>query len=862
MIDTTDMTNSATSAAAGTPFVLALTDPRATNAAQTGGKGASLARMAGVLPVPDGFIVTSAAHEMVLAPHADTLALALSGDDASARTARAQALTASMVLPHAVADAVRSALRTLDGPLAVRSSAIWEDLPGAAFAGQHDTVLGVRGVEAVLTAIRQCYASLWHEHALRYRDRLGLDSRQARMAVVVQRMVDVRQTDQAGVAFSADPIRGDLDAVLINAAPGLGETVVSGEFPVDEFRVVSTGSTAVSEVEATPQSTPTALVMTDDGTERVPVPDPDTACLTDEAALEVADLALAAARYAGFPQDIEWARVDGQVLLLQSRPITTFPERWTRDESAERFPAVMTPLTWDLIERGFHLSLEHSLELMGRPRFGGRWFARFGAYVYGNQNAVRIYADAMPLSLDSVDDLRGALGGILDKFGWMLELPERWWIDLDTYLLELGRLEGTDLERLDEAELWGHVRRISAVGTSYFRPNIAISLAQRTLYAGLQALARLAAGSEDEGDALFHDLLAGVVTRTAHVNAELAELGREFAQVPGLAADLREAVLAGDEARALRLLDHELRERFDRFLARHGHRELDIDAYQPTWGESPLVVLDQLAQLAESPDVDHLARAVSGRGRAIAARERLLAAVPDDLRHLADEVVRLARTYTELDDVEHYETTRMTPVLRRGLRALGDRLVDRGVLDATDDLYFATAEAMDAAAASGQWDAVTAVVAENRREYDEARDRTPAWVWGEDDRRLRSEERASRSPEDPLTGLPGSPGQVTAPAFVVHGPADMPSFPRGAILVARTTSPAWTSLFHRAAGVITESGGPLSHGAVTARELGLPAVMGVRGAFEALAHGPVVTVDGTRGTVALDDSGDEVQQRT
>lgn len=842
------------------PLVLALTDPRATDPALTGGKGASLARMAGALPVPDGFVLTAAAHDALLAPHADALADTLAGDDPAQRASRARLLTESLPLPDALTEAVRSALRTLPAdPVAVRSSAIWEDLPGAAFAGQHDTVLGVRGEEAVLGAVRRCYASLWHEHALRYRDRLGLDSRQARMAVVVQRMVDVRETDQAGVAFSADPIRGDLDAVLINAAPGLGETVVSGEFPVDEFRVVSTGSATVSEVEATPQPTPTALVMTADGTERVPVRDPHASCLTDEAAREVADLALAAARFAGFPQDIEWARVDGQTLLLQSRPITTFPERWTRDESAERFPAVMTPLTWDLIERGFHLSLEHSLELMGRPRFGGRWFARFGAYVYGNQNAVRIYADAMPLSLDSVDDLRGALGGILDKFGWMLELPERWWIDLDTYLLELGRLEGTDLERLDEAELWGHVRRISAVGTSYFRPNIAISLAQRTLYAGLRALARLAAGNEDEGDALFHDLLAGVVTRTAHVNAELAELGREFAQVPGLAADLRDAVLADDEARALRLVDTELRERFDRFLARHGHRELDIDAYQPTWGESPLVVLDQLAQLAESPEVDHLARAVSGRGRAIAARERLLAAVPDDLRHLADEVVRLARTYTELDDVEHYETTRMTPVLRRGLRALGDRLLDRGVLDGTDDLYFATAEAMDAAAASGQWDSITAVVAENRREYDEARDRTPAWVWGEDERGLTSEERAN---DGTLTGLPGSPGQVTAPAFVVHGPADMPSFPRGAILVARTTSPAWTSLFHRAAGVITESGGPLSHGAVTARELGLPAVMGVRGALEALAHGPVVIVDGTRGTVALDDSGDEVQQRT
>lgn len=827
--------------------LFAFNDPEATDLAVSGGKGANLAQAAAHLPVPPGLIVGSAVYRAFVEPLRVPIRAVLADAvfDHATRSTRIQALILAQPLPDALGEALHThmtELGLLDGPVAVRSSGTLEDLPGAAFAGQHDTLLGVRGVDAVLDAIRRCYASLWNAHVLPYRERLGLDHLTAAMAVVVQKMVRVGPDEAAGVAFSIDPVRGALDQVLINAAFGLGESVVGGEAPVDEYRV-RRGDLA--EVESVVVEKPVALVDSGDGGTCEVELDAENAvraALDPDQRKAVAQLALAAETHFGFPQDIEWAWQGGQLFLLQSRAVTRIPARWTRDESAERFPNPITPLTWDLCEAGFHASLNYSFQLMGLPPFGDKWFAMRDYYIYGNQNAVELYRGRTPVKmLRDVDAIRTALPEIAERFGWVQELPVRWMRDLDTYLLGIGALMQEPLEGRSLAQLWDYVLRINALGSRYFLPNIAISLTQATLYATLLAMLRLAL-PEDEARHVFDRLMAQTDTKTGQVNAELWALSRCARRDPALAAAFAET----DSAMLLEQLPQhpEFAAEFTAFLSRHGHRELDFDAYHPTWLEAPAVVLDQIRILVAQAEAPQGRSEHAQRAAQMAMEHAVIEHAPDDLRYLVREVIRLARAYTALDDLEHYQTTRLHLPFRRGLKAIGAQLVKRGVLADPMDVYFVPLEILDKALTSGELAPITPAAATHKAGYLAACARTPDWVFGEAEAAIADGARV-------LKGLGGSPGVVEGEAFVVRSPEDFPRFPQDAILVARTTNPAWTPLFYRARGVITESGGPLSHGAVTARELGLPAVMGVRQAMNLLTDGQHVRIDGRAGTVEL-----------
>ena len=228
------------------------------------------------------------------------------------------------------------------------------------------------------------------------------------------------------------------------------------------------------------------------------------------------------------------------------------------------------------------------------------------------------------------------------------------------------------------------------------------------------------------------------------------------------------------------------------------------------------------------------------------AEVELFRKLPEELHFFFAEILRLARVYTSLDDLEHYQTTRLTLPLRRGLRELGARLVQRGVLAEPMDIFFAHREqiqhALDADAVEA-WTEFAAQVAGQKDDYIRDQARKPDWILG-----ARAEPEEMR---DYLSGLAGSPGVAEGPVFIVLGPEDFAHFPKGAVLVARTTNPTWTPLFYGAVAVVTESGGPLSHGAVTAREMCRPAVMSVKESLTRLKNGQRVRVDGDQARVIL-----------
>ncbi|WP_431221864.1 PEP/pyruvate-binding domain-containing protein [Serratia sp. L9] len=827
-------------------FTLMFSDVSATELQLSGGKGASLARLtAGGLPVPPGFIVTGEAYRQFIAPLAAQIAAILQENaDVAQQSLHIQQMIRTQPIGDFLSQSVTERLQALGADhwaVAVRSSSTFEDLPGAAFAGQHDTFLNMRGSVEILAALRDCYASLWNEHAMCYRNRLNLAHLDASMAVVVQQMVEMTVADSAGVAFSIDPVQGDLDRVLINACFGLGESVVGGEQEIDEFRVALPDFAVVERNIGQKRE----IILKDtQGIQAIPLSAEQMGqpSLTDAQCQTVARLARQAQTFFGFPQDIEWAFSGGECYLLQSRPVTYVPERWTRDESAERFPNAVTPLTWDLAEEGFHESLNFSFELMGLPHFGGKWFAIKDFYIYGNQNAVELYAGGMPGGISSIEQLQEALPELARRYAWVQELPIRWMRDLDTYLLEIGALLREDLSAYRLDECWQYVLNVRDAGKRYFLPNIAISLTQRTLYAVLYQILNMSMAPA-EAKSMFDLLLSVSDTKTGQVNAELWELSRQIRRDAALLQEFEQ--LPSRELVGKLQAYPAFEARLAQFLQRHGHRELDFDAYYPTWLEAPHIVLDQLNMLVELGDEDLAGQALNAKLAASAAQHQYLSQAPEGMRYFIEEVIRLARVYTYLDDLEHYQTTRLTLPFRKGIKEIGERLVMRGVLAEASDIYFAPFNVINDAIHQDDFANLAQVVRDNKVGWEQAKKQSPVWNYGE----LASAEDTPTGNE--LKGLAGSPGTIEGEVFLIHNPDDFAQFPKGAILVARTTNPAWTTLFYRASGVITESGGPLSHGAVTARELQLPAVMSVKGVMTRLKNGMRVRVDGKNGTVSV-----------
>ncbi|MGE4424479.1 MAG: PEP/pyruvate-binding domain-containing protein [Pseudodesulfovibrio sp.] len=803
---------------------------------EAGGKGHNLKRLTAMgFRVPGGVVVEASLYrDHYPAPPA----FDLDDEDRLAEQCRAMR---ERVLALDLPEGVEARLDELLGAFpastrfAVRSSSTFEDLSSAAFAGQHDTILNTPR-ETVPAALKQCFASLWSPHAVRYRAHNGFAQEDASMAVVVQAML---APDSSGVAFSVDPVGGALDRVLIEGNFGVGESVVGGEAVTDSWLVAPASA---SIVERRVNAKESQVVLTADGVAEQAVPEGqrDVPCLSDEAILEIAATAKRIEAAYGSPQDIEWALVNDELFILQSRPLTRIPPRYTRDESAERFPEPLTPLTWSYVEEAFNLSLEHSLELMGVSLPTRPWFVRIGSYIYGNQNAVELLALNRPLDMHGFDALRGQVSQLRERFQWVIDLPNEWATELDTFLLGVGRLGTADFCAFTAtAQYHDYFRELFELSCEYFKPNIAISMTQAFLVRTLFEYLMLVTGDQLEAQAVLKAVIADCGAKTGQVNKGIAGLAAMARQDPALLGLLgRGGRAALDGLGDFPAFD----ERFRRFLVRYGHRETTFDYYAPTWGEAPHVVLDLVHVVATSGQEAAENREAELVQRRSAGIMRIMENTPEDLRPFADELIRLARWFSSLDDMEHFQTTRINPLVRKVIEAFGRHLG----LDTPHDLFFLSKAEIETIDGESLPDELLAVIRERKAEHLKAFETEPEWAIG---RAGEGADRDGQAEEGVFKGVPGSPGAAEGEAYLVHGPEDFPHMPEGAILVARTTNPSWTPLFYKCSALITESGGPLSHGAVTARELGIPAVMFIRGALAKFRNGERLRVDGLLGTV-------------
>jgi rifampicin phosphotransferase len=783
-------------------FTLALRDLRRAHMALVGAKAATLGELSNAgFAVPDGFVVTTAAFERFVADNN------LLADHSSAKLEAA-------IQPDAVADAIRSAAGAYlvdAAPVAVRSSSVAEDLDTASYAGQYETVLGVTSITTLMDAVRRCWISAfsprvdryraarsgwaeeWHEGPGHSRASPAPDA----MAVLVQRQVI---PDAAGVAVTANPITGNRRETLVSAVRGLGDRLVSGQAVADEWVVHDDAEGGVRKAvcRVAPEHS-----------------------ITEAQALAVAALSRRVEAHLGVPQDVEWALRDGELFLLQARPITGLPV----------LPATATREAW-------------------RAPYPGGWARnfRFGEWL-GDPVTPLFETWLLPamersfwVGLRRVADMPAPRPTYVVVNGWYFTSMNFWPPNALGWLIRLAR----------------HPRLMRVL--LQFNPALANwalgPWVREWRISGLPKYVRVVRHAEQHVDSLSAGGLVQLVDGVAEAAGEYFVW---IALVAG-AAYKTEAPLARFYRRHLfRVVGGSHQQLLygvaDPALPIAPHAVHSLDWWQPTFGE---VGADQ-RPAGGGPDVsDRRAQAAEARDQAVAQARGALAHQARRRKQF-EQLLATARRYARLREeiVAHF--TLGWPALRRAALRLGDELVEAGVLDNPHDIFYLSHGEVTAMQRPGPPTGLRAQVAERRQTWESQRKLVAPLVLGHIPHALLqglNELEAALAPgaatsSAALRGLPASPGQTTGHVRIIRSPAEFDRLEAGDVLVAPATTPAWTPLFARAAAVITDTGGVLAHTSIVAREYGIPAVVGTVDATVRLRDGQTVRVDGTTGVIEL-----------
>ncbi|GAA3221221.1 phosphoenolpyruvate synthase [Pseudonocardia petroleophila] len=852
-------------------YVLDLREIDLTRTAAAGGKGAHLGELSRIdgVRVPPGFVVTTDAFRRVLrdAPslddRLDRLAHLDPGDRDAVRTAAAEIrrTVEGIAIPDDLAAAITGALARLgDGtPCAVRSSATTEDQPTASSAGQQDSYLDVVGASEVLAHVSRCWASLFTERAVTYRLHGAVDHRGVGMAVVVQRMVDAQA---AGVLFTADPVTGNRRVAAVEAVPGLGDALVSGRVDVDGWTVRDGGIVTRS---IAPE--PHALRAAPDGGTR------EQPALTDDQVVALVELGRRIEAHFGHPQDIEWCLDDDCVQIVQSRPITTlFPVPVTDAAGNRVYVSVghqqmmtdpMTPLG---------LSVWQLTTPRPMAEAGGRLFADVTPILASPASRAGLL-DVVGRSDPLIGD---ALQNLVARDGFLPPLPddgpptavpgvEPATVETDPDLV-------TALVRRNEESVAAAERAIrSTSGTALLEFVLAdFQELRRILFdpdstqvimAGMQASwwlddhLREWLGETNAADTLTQSVPHNVTSEMGLALLDVADAVRPHPDVVAFLQDVEDddfldrmdGLAGGPEARAA----------IEGYLDRYGARCVgEIDITRPRWSERPTTLLPVLlTDVRNAAAGDGPRRFEQGRQEAQAKEREVLErlhALPDGAAKAADtkRMIDRVRTFAGYREYPKFGMVRRYALYKRALLAEAGRLVRAGVLDDVEDVFFLRLQELHDVVRTQQAD--LGLVRRRREEFRSYRALTPPRVLTSEGEAVAGAYRRTDLPAGALAGLPVSVGTVEGRARVVLDLADADLEP-GDILVTAYTDPSWSPLFVAIAGLVTEVGGRMTHGAVVAREYGLPAVVGVEHATRLIEDGQRIRVDGTAGHVEVLD---------
>jgi rifampicin phosphotransferase len=844
-------------------MICRLTDSEAADPSRTGGKGANLAVLArAALPVPPGFVVVTAAYREFVREHQldaliqrELTGIGTDPDAVDAASSRLRRAFESEPMSEMLRDQLVTACDTLgDGPLAVRSSATAEDLPEASFAGQQDTVLNVVGAVALCDAVRRCWSSLWTARAIAYRRDQDIGHDNISVAVVVQTMVPA---EVAGVLFTADPMSGRRDHVVVEAAAGLGEAVVGGGTTPQRWII----------------DAPTHRLLTG----------PERALLAPEHLDALVDLGTRSARLFGIPQDLEWAVCDGRCWLLQSRPITSlFPIPPATAPGLRVYLPVMLfaqgiaePMTpagntfframvsgwfrfWisgqrpreiddapDFLPIVAHRLFLDATAVLQRPRLAARLVANFrlkdptgseALRMWLSQNSSRLPPPGGPtLPRGVVRWIPSLLRGVVAS----LAAPAR---------ARRGLVAQADKAI---AGLDAHARGLST-------PQEQLNFVERVLPAATcdMLLRQLAAAY---GEWLTRVVIERSVRRWLGSSQGFDPVVRWLPHDPTIAMGAALARLAREHA-AAGIEPTPASPGVAEFLDTFGHRAPDreVDLGLPRLADDPTYVVELIDGYQRSGELNAFE---AGAERARTATATLVADVRRTRGPLRAAVLKsLLARHRELGGLRErpkFDMVRAMALGRRTLKRCGTTLVDRGLLDDPDDVFFVDAADVRVALVGGPRD-LRALARANRRSFGRelARRLVPRVLTSDGETVYASAATPSGETADVLVGTPLSPGVHEGVVRVLDSPTGANLQP-GEVLVAASTDPGWTPLFLLAGALVMEVGGVVSHGALVAREYGIPALAGITDAMTRLRTGQRVRVDGTAGRITVLEPTDE-----
>jgi len=831
-----------------TNFVLRLSELSSDDAEHAGAKAANEAELlqAG-FRVPDAIVLTTDAYNYFL-----------EANDIRPDQEPEAILSAS--IPEAILEAVHSGVAELGAnSVAVRSSAVAEDLPGASFAGQYETILNVHGDKSLTDAVLHCWASAFSPRVVAYRDQQGLSSNS--MAVLVQKMVPA---DVAGVAFSANPVSGDRDEVVVNAVRGLGERLVSGEASPDEW----TSKNGQVHCERAPEK----------------------AIEADKVKI-IADMARRVESHFGTPQDIEWALADGKLYVLQARPITTLPDEapelvpipievppgfWQIDTT--RAPDPPCPMMWvvkEVAEPGINLmAIEFGLLTEGQEFevIGGWLYNRLKPLGGKEPPSVQLPKIIMQLLVRLVPMMRARIKNAVeaiqtDKPGRIIhQWHDDWLPEIEAKIahfrdLKLGNLADSALIQHFEATL-DFTRKMIGYHALL---NTSINLLLYELASTCQELF-----SWDDGQAF--ELVSGTSYKSTEPAGQLykmAQMAQERPAVRALLEDINERTVE-----RLTEVDREFAEAFSNYQKNYGCRTLRLDIMDPTLAEQPILTLslirDQIVN-GYNP-INAEAELEQIRSRKATQAKSMLVGQPEALARFERVLERAKMAYPLREANQFYTFSAPMALNRYAVLEIGNRLADRGVIAERDEVFFLHKEEAFSALLDGGDHSALVQRRKGERAWAEANPGPPYYgeppappsfdflprearlimeslIWSFN--QMMEYEGSSREQNvgETLTGIPASAGKYTGPVRIIQNESQFHKIQPGDVMVCPMTSPVWSVIFPSIGALVTDSGGLLSHPAIIAREYRIPAVVATGNSTSLLQDGQIVTVDGTTGKV-------------
>jgi rifampicin phosphotransferase len=823
-----------------------------------------------------------------------------------------QELFNQAVLPAVIKQAVLSAYEQFDyTAVAVRSSATAEDLPGASFAGLQETILNILNVEDLFIALRRCWSSLWTARALAYRTHQHIGPDTVHMAVIVQQMV---AATASGVLFTCNPMTGVQDEMVINASWGLGEAIVSGHVN-PEVIMIDKESGKIQSKEVAEKLMMTVLSDCGVFEEAVPLELQHQSVLSAEQIACIHRLGLKIEQHFRSPQDIEWAIADDKFFVLQSRPITTRPSNqavtvpqselavpgddswdrqaepqtqpydlWTRTNLGENFPDPISPLSVTLWPVFFLLGRmpaksERTSDAPPLPTVGTGFYGR----IYVNEGSVIHFATEAGIPSSFLDTTWGSSGRGLrssdDTFHLirlLRHLPSMTKMGLqqakqqpestrqksqkipklkgEQLFLQIDRwadeFQQQDMQNLDDRELWNRWMPLWIARVKALRPILVTAqLAALTFYLLAR---RLYKWTGKKGQATFLvQALSGVLT------AEVGIALWRMAQILR-ALHLDGIVLNHPPSEALSLLQGKpeaqpFTAEFHAFLLRHGYRcTNDAELYHPRWAETPEQVIELIKSYVSMDDSSSPVRTEQTRQQ---EREKLTVEIAAQLNPIRRRIfyclLDQAQNKIRLRDNNRSYVAKFLFPVRLLIAELGRRWSAKGWLTSPDDIFFLTLYEIHDLVNSNDLseagkDLVTRV-SKRKEAFEYWHTIVAPAALGPGGIPLPDPE-----PTDSfLQGLPASSGRVRGAARIVRNLEEASRLSEGDILVAQATDPGWTPVFPLVSGLVLEVGGQLSHGAIIAREYGLPAVINVPGAMHFIQDGQTIEVDGNSGRVYL-----------